>query len=295
MRRIAYLTGPTYRGRAMPPGTLPPADVPEHALLAGACAARGMELVITPWDAAPAGLNGIEAALIRSCWDYAAAPDRFVAALESMAAAGIAVLNPPATVAWNARKTYLAQIERAGAPIIQTLFAECADTVTIARAFETFEASELVVKPQVGAGGRNTLRLKRNGWSTADLIDAPTGPAMLQPYQPAIVAEGEWSFVFFGGAFCYAILKKPAPGGWLAPNSQGAINEAADPTPADLAAAQHAFAVTANLLAEPPLYARVDMVRGTAGALVLMEVELIEPALYFGCGKDFAGALAAKL
>jgi hypothetical protein len=48
-----------------------------------------------------------------------------------------------------------------------------------------------------------------------------------------------------------------------------------------------------------PLYARVDVVRGSAGVPVLMELELAEPSLYLHTGTDaatrFASAVLARL
>ena len=41
-----------------------------------------------------------------------------------------------------------------------------------------------------------------------------------------------------------------------------------------------------NTLSEMPLYARVDLVRTDADRFALMELELIEPSLYFRFDKD---------
>ena len=53
-----------------------------------------------------------------------------------------------------------------------------------------------------------------------------------------------------------------------------------------------------RILASPPLYARVDLVEGGDGPL-LVELELIEPALYFefgpGSGDRFAHLLVEAL
>jgi hypothetical protein len=50
-------------------------------------------------------------------------------------------------------------------------------------------------------------------------------------------------------------------------------------------------------LNEVPLYARVDLVRTPENSFALMELELIEPCLYFRFGsqaaEDFAGCLDA--
>ncbi|WFE28707.1 hypothetical protein O7623_05775 [Solwaraspora sp. WMMD791] len=77
---------------------------------------------------------------------------------------------------------------------------------------------------------------------------------------------------------------------------------ATTPDEATLALAERALAVTARRGGAAPeqlLYARVDVVRGAGGPLVL-EVELIEPSLGFRYAVDaaldrFADAIAARV
>ena len=52
------------------------------------------------------------------------------------------------------------------------------------------------------------------------------------------------------------------------------------------------LSVMAMLPFETPLYARIDMVRGPGGDLLLIEAELIEPYLYPLQRRDFGKVLA---
>src|SRR5690606_22863338 len=131
-------------------------------------------------------------------------------------------------VRWNARKTYLKDL---GAAAIETVWVERADARAVAQAFDALDAAEIVVKPQVGAGSLETVRLKRNAWSEADLIDGPRGPAMIQPFLRGIETEGERSLFWFGGRFSHAIRKTPQAGDWLA-NAPGKTTFLADTPPA---------------------------------------------------------------
>jgi hypothetical protein len=119
-----------------------------------------------------------------------------------------------------------------------------------------------VLKPQVGAGSVRTVRLKRNAWSEASLIDAPDGPALIQPFYPAIEAEGEASLFFAGGEETHAVRKRPPVGGWFA-NALDARFEAMSPDAAQRNVARQALA------AAPPelLYARVDLVAAPGGGV----------------------------
>ena len=196
MPRVAYLTARSYRGTPLPPGTVPPLEEKSLELIAAAGKARGVEFDVVYWDEMDLPQRGFDLAIIRTCWDYHERPDEFVAALELHERAGLRVFNSSAIVRWNTRKTYLKEL---GPSAIETVWVEQADARAVAQSFDALDAAEVVVKPQVGAGSIRTVRLKRNAWSEADLIDGPLGAAMIQPYLRAIETEGERSLFWFGG------------------------------------------------------------------------------------------------
>ncbi|HRO04576.1 MAG TPA: transporter, partial [Terricaulis sp.] len=249
----------------------------------------GLEFEIAYWDDATLPQRGAAGGIIRSCWDYHERPEAFVETLRAHERGGLRVLNSPEIVRWNMRKTYLQEL---GDAAIETMWADRADARAVAQAFEALDAAEIVVKPQVGAGSRETVRLQRNGWSEADLIGAPRGPAMIQPFLSAIQTEGERSLFWFGGQFSHAIRKAPAPGDWLA-NIPGKTAFMADPAPPEaMAAAEAARARAPGDL----LYVRIDLVLGDDGRWRVIEIEAIEPYLFFDFAPEgadvFAGAIA---
>jgi len=289
MARILYLTGRSYRGAAMSEGELPAQEQAGYAALAAAGKRAGLDFEIAFWDDPDLPQRAAAGAIIRSCWDYHERPEAFVEALRAHERAGLPVLNSPDVVRWNMRKTYLQEL---GDAAIETVWAESADARAVAQAFEALDAAEIVVKPQVGAGSRDTVRLKRNAWSEADLIGAPRGPAMIQPFLRAIQTEGERSLFWFGGQFSHAIRKVPASGDWLAnmPGKTAFMAEAAPP--AAMAAAEAARARAPSDL----LYVRIDLVLGDDGRWRVIEIEAIEPYLFFDFAPEgadvFAGAIA---
>jgi len=99
---------------------------------------------------------------------------------------------------------------------------------------------------------------------------------MVQPFLSTIQDEGGYSFIFIDGGFCHALLKTAKSGDYRIQSSYGGTETAVTPSASDLA---DATAILATL-DETPLYARVDMLRGEDGGLLLMELELIEPYLY---------------
>lgn len=283
MLRVAYLTGSRWRGGVLAEGELPALEAPDFALLQPLAAERGVALEIIRWDAPDLLTRGFDAALVRSTWDYADRVDAFLARLEEMERAGLRVFNAAAAVRWNARKTYLEDLASRGAPTIPTVWADTANVDAVLRAFDTFEAAEIVVKPQLGAGSRDTIRLKRNGWTASDLAMASPRAVMIQPFLPSIETAGELSLFYFGGKPAHVIRKRPASGKWLA-NVDGAQFARGEATTADRAAAEAVLAVTPHDL----LYARVDLVEGADGHPRLIELEAIEPYLFFAFAPEGA-------
>jgi len=100
---------------------------------------------------------------------------------------------------------------------------------------------------------------------------------MVQPFLPAIATEGELSLVFIAGGFSHAVRKRPKPGDFRVQEEHGGTAEREEISPDLVRQAAQALAAAP----EPPLYARVDGVV-LDGTLMVMELELVEPMLYFG-------------
>lgn len=235
-----------------------------------AFAAKGLTVEDVSWDDGQADWGCYAAAIIGTAWDYWDRQDEFLEALERIGGA-TRLFNPVELVRWNIHKTYLRDLESRGARIIPTLWLDKVDADSAAAAFETLGTDDLVFKRQVGAGADGQHRLHRS----APVPDMPH-PMMVQPFLPAIQSEGEYSFIFIGGDFCHALIKRAVPGDYRIQSKYGGRETPVDPPADDLADAAAIIA----MLEEAPLYARVDMVRGEDGRLVLMELEMIEPYLY---------------
>lgn len=275
-------------------GTLPGAggrraDAFEHDLMVEAVArplaARGGAVEAVAWDDPAADWSRYDGVLIGSPWDYQDRLADFLAVLEAIEAAR-PLFNPAAIVRWNSRKTYLRDLAANGAATIPTLWLDSASPGAVAQAFEALATDDLVLKRQIGAGAEGQHRLRRG-----DSIPAMPHPMMAQPFLPAIAQEGEFSLIFVDGAFSHGVRKRALPGDYRIQAIYGGTNEAFALEPADEAAA----AAIVAMLPETPLYARVDMVRGEEGELLLMEFELIEPYLYPEQGPELGERLVAAI
>ncbi|WP_295631705.1 hypothetical protein [Novosphingobium sp.] len=293
-KHIAFLACP----ETLPGSPVRRPDAFEHDLLfdaiAGGLAGRATMQAID-WRAPLEVLAGFDLAYLGTPWDYTEAKDEFLDRLDALEAAGVVVCNPAGVVRWNADKLYLRELEQRGAASIQTLWPDSAGPADVLAAFDRFGCDRVVVKRRVGAGAIGQDSFTRDNPPPADWrMDQP---AMIQPFLPAIDHEGEHSFIFVDGAFSHGLIKRAAPGDYRIQSLYGGSEVAVIPAPADLAAALVVMAMLP--FDQPPLYARIDMVRLADGMLALIEAEMIEPYLYpeqdAGFGARMAEALLRRL
>jgi hypothetical protein len=158
--------------------------------MAAPLSGAGLDVRPEPWTrVAPEALAGYDLVLPLLVWGYHFDIARFRAAAGRWAEAGARLRNPAPVLMWNCDKRYLEVLAAHGAPVIPTLFVDRLGPADLTRAADAFGAEALVVKPQVSAAAWKTLRLAPG----APLEDAPEGPAMIQPFLPAIGEEGELS------------------------------------------------------------------------------------------------------
>jgi hypothetical protein len=259
----------------------------------------GWKVTPVSWHRPDADWNAFAAVVIRTPWDYQNDPEAFLAVLETIERSSAALLNPLSLVKWNLRKTYLRELERAGVEIIPTIWSEDAAEISCLSAwFDRFDVDELVVKPVVSANADHTYRVPyaaRAEMAPALMQTFAKRPYMAQPFIRAVVEEGEFSTFFFNGEYSHAILKTPKPNDFRVQEEHGGIIQSVTPSAALLAASERVLRAVTPL----PLYARADFVRLHGERFALVELELIEPGLYFRMDADaperFAQALDAHL
>jgi glutathione synthase/RimK-type ligase-like ATP-grasp enzyme len=256
-------------------------DVEAAALRAG-----GIAVEPRPWTD-PGDLAGFDAVLPLVAWGYHLRFAEWAALLDSMAGAGApAMINPPALLRWNSDKSYLAELALAGVPTVASRTVEALDDKAVAEARAAFGA-QLVVKPLVSASADGTFRLGPDD----PLPAAVRGRRMLvQPFM-ASIARGEYSLMLFDGRFSHCIVKRPKAGDFRVQPHLGGTEEPISPPPGAIDLAQAALAAAPAAA----VYARVDMVEDEAGQLRIMELELIEPALWLQHAPDQGAAFAAAV
>lgn len=245
-----------------------------------AFADAGLTINPRPWTQRP---GTADATLALFAWGY----HTHVAAWEAMLDAWPAdalLLNPPALLRWNTRKTYLAELEAAGIAIVPSLFCD-ADEASVAAAFDHFGVDTLVVKPQISAGSYQTSRIERG------MAVQPLAAAIIQPFIASVGDVGELSLFWIGGRFSHAARKVAAAGEFRVQPQFGGTFSPLTPSDAAMSLAAHVIAA----LPAAPLYARVDLLQLADGSLALIELEAIEPDLYPDIAPDVPARLAAAI
>lgn len=255
-----------------------------------AALAPGEKVTDIDWQAPLEAFAGFDAVIIGTPWDYFDNREAFLAKLDAIEALGVPVHNAPDVVRWNIDKGYLAELGERGVATIPTLLLDNPGPTEILAAFDHFGCDRVVVKRRVGAGAEGQFDFTRDTPPEADWRMGHA--ALVQPFLPGIVEEGEHSLIFIDGQFSHGLIKRPAPGDYRVQSLYGGWDTAITPAAADLAAAQ---AIIAGLPFPAPLYARIDLVRGPEGDLLLMEAELIEPFLYPLQGPELGPRLLAGL
>lgn len=261
-------------------------------------AARPLDAAFAVWNDPAVDWRAYDRVVLRSTWDYSWQSDTFLAWCRAVGPRRLR--NPPELVAFNADKRYLGRLS---VPVVTTTFVAPGEDIPAL-------SGEVVVKPNVSAGARDTGRFGPGQHAGAAAlitrIHASGKVGLIQPYLPAVEDLGETAVVYIGGEPSHVLTKRAVlRGRGIAPVGDHPLGVAATMLEDDLVTAGAAdeaqcalaAAVHAEIAARfgTPLYLRIDLVAGPGGAPVLLELEAIEPSLYLDLAPDSAERLAAAI
>lgn len=228
--------------------------------------------------------------IVRSTWDYQEHQEAFLQVLETIEKSKATLLNPIEIMKWNISKIYLKELQQRGIKTIQTEWFEHFELAQVEAAFDQFDCDEIIVKPCISAGSFHTYRL-----SKADLhLDSDNLAEvfaqcdfMVQPFVEDILSQGEYSLFYFNSQLSHTIVKQPKLGDFRVQEEFGGeIRLIQAESELQKAAEQVLKCIEQELL-----YVRVDLVKSNEEYL-LMELELIEPSLYFNLDPSSAKRFA---
>jgi glutathione synthase/RimK-type ligase-like ATP-grasp enzyme len=249
-----------------------------------------VEPVACVWNDPAVDWSGFDAVLIRTTWDYFQRYDEFLQWLERLP---VPTINERALLRWNSDKRYLLELSQQGVDIVPARVVSAGQLLEL---LDGMAGADVVVKPTVSGGAWNTVRgIAGDAGFTREVAALPSShDYLVQAFVPEIASNGEWSLLFFDGSFSHAVLKRASSGEFRVQSQFGGSVEAVEPDASILASAQQALAAVATLGYPDHAYARVDGVV-IDGRFRLMELEMIEPALFLAGRPDAAERFAAKI
>ena len=254
--------------------------IDEDALLSSILTEMNITHQIHPWSAPEVDWSAFTHVLIKSTWDYFDFYPEFLVWLDTLERLGVQVLNEVPTLRWNSSKTYLMEIESQGFPCIAGKILPKGSKPVLDQLHSELNADQLVVKPLVSGGAKNTLKVVRGkelGLEEKIQNLLQEEDFLVQPFILEIEQIGEYSLIFFNEELSHAVLKTPAAADFRVQHYYGGTIQTIIPSEPLLASAQ----ALVDRFAKNTLYARVDGVE-IDGVFHLMELELIEPYLFLG-------------
>ena len=252
---------------------LPEPDPDEQPLL-DALATSGITAGMLAWDDAAIDWSRAPLTVLRSTWNYPRHADAFLAWVARTSRV-TQLWNPLPVVRWNHHKRYLLDLDRHDVPITPTVLVYRGERRALHSILDEQDWPDAVVKPAVSAASYRTTRVTRENREQGEAEFAALvaeRDVLVQRYLPSVEDYGERALIWVDGALTHAVRKNPRFAG-----GQESVSEAVPVSSAEAELAARAIAC----VNAPLLYARIDVAPGPGGAPVVMELELIEPSLFF--------------
>lgn len=254
---------------------LPEPDIDEQPML-DALAAAGHTAQTAAWDDDSVDWSRFDIAIIRATWNYFENPAAFVHWIDRVATQTV-LLNPPATLKWNLHKEYLCELSDAGVPIIPSVFVDRYMSLDVQEVVGQEGWSKIVIKPTVSAGSFGTKSFDLSagdGEAAQGFFDEMIAQRdlMIQRYMPSVDTVGETALIVIAGQLTHAIEKRPR---FDDQEEEVYLRE-------DISDEMRVFAKQVlDVAGKEYLYARVDVIPDDNGSMLLSELEMLEPSLFF--------------
>jgi glutathione synthase/RimK-type ligase-like ATP-grasp enzyme len=253
-------------------------EVDEDAILEKILKELNVDFAFEVWSDPQVNWQQYHLLIFKSPWDYFDRYAEFLNWCNKIEGYGIPTLNALSTIIWNSDKWYLNEIQEKGFPIVPTRFIKRKEAADIQGYFKIFDTDQLVIKPTVSGGAKNTIKLTPDNWAEhekaiVNLLEEED--FMIQPFVEEVARTGEYSYLFFNGVYSHTVLKSPKKGEFRVQHFFGGEIIPQSPSKEQVAYIQKIV----DSFAKDTLYARVDGI-WTEGVFYLMELELIEPYLF---------------
>lgn len=251
----------------------------EDGLLIEALNNLGLKTIKKDWNDSKFNWNSTKTAVFRSTWDYF---DKFSIFQNwlSQVQNKCALINSYEQIKWNLDKHYLQDLKNWGLPIPKSVFINKMSSTKLKDIATNMEWNHIVVKPTISGAAKNTFQLKDQeieNFQTKWIHLTNKEDFIVQEFQKNIIKSGEVAVMLFGGKYSHAVLKKAKKGDFRVQDDFGGTVETITPSKEIIDLAEKAI----KKLKPTPLYCRVDVIINNQNKAVIIELELIEPELWF--------------
>ena len=251
----------------------------EDGLLIEALNNLGLKTIKKDWNDSNFNWNSTKTAVFRSTWDYF---DKFSIFQNwlSQVQNKCALINSYEQIKWNLDKHYLQDLKNWSLPIPKSVFINKMSGTKLKDIATNMKWNHIVVKPTVSGAAKNTFQLKDQeieNFQTKCIRLTNEEEFIVQEFQKNIIKSGEIAVMLFGGKYSHAVLKKAKKGDFRVQDDFGGTVETITPSKEIIDLAEKAI----KKLNPTPLYCRVDVILNNQNKAVIIELELIEPELWF--------------
>jgi glutathione synthase/RimK-type ligase-like ATP-grasp enzyme len=231
------------------------------------------------WDDQEIDWSQYDALLIRNTWDYFEKIPQWLSWLDKIESLNLPMINSVKTVRYNMDKHYLNDLATKGISIVPSIFIDIDENQRLYDIIMNAMWPTMVIKPTISAGAFLTSKFSID--EIDEIVDRYTKldnkcDLVLQPYLPEIETSGEISLIYFNATYSHGVRKTPKVGDFRIQSQFGGIYQLIEVDDRIIEFGKKALVATGN----DCLYGRVDLVMIGENPHI-MEVELIEPDLYF--------------
>lgn len=254
---------------------------------------KGLAVKKVAWSDPNFDWKSTKYVLFRTTWDYAERFGEFADWLLDVSLK-TKLINSYDLISWNLDKHYMGDLARSGVNVVETYFVEPKDERSLQDIYQETGWEKAILKPAISAASKDTFLLNTDNISDhasrfSELIDEEA--MMIQPFQENILTQGELSLMMIGETFTHAVRKNAKDGDFRVQDDFGGTVNSHQASDDEIELALHAVRACETL----PIYARVDMVRDKSNKPTLMELELIEPEMWFRMHPEAAELLGEEV
>jgi glutathione synthase/RimK-type ligase-like ATP-grasp enzyme len=265
---------------------------PEDQKIIPELAKYNIEATAVIWSDKNINWTDFDYLIFRNTWDYFERETEFNIWLDHIEKLGIKTLNPIQVIKKNIHKFYLRELQLQGIPILPTIFIDKTNELDLGEIIPS-HWKKAVIKPAFSAGSYLTEVFEIEDITAINEKFAPIArdkELLLQEFAPQIQSIGETSFIFLNKQFSHAVNKKPVDGDFRVQSLFGGKYNLVQPSQKLILQAQKVV----DTFTENLLYARVDGII-IDDTLNLMEIECIEPDLYFNLSENSLDRFVAEI